>query len=170
MAQGKKQRNAFRRRRSGETDYRRRMKLLRKGAPRAVVRISNTQVSAQIAIYAQEGDQIVASSTGDSLVGKYGWPEGMSKKSVPAAYLVGFALGKSAISAGHEEAVLDIGLASSSPGARVFAALQGMIDAGMDIPHGETVLPDEDRLNGSHINDDVAKAVDSAKAKIEGAF
>ena len=170
MAHGKKQRNAFRRRRTGETDYRRRMKLLRKGAPRAVVRVSNTQVSAQLAIYNSEGDEIVASATGDSLVGKYGWPEDMSKKSISAAYLVGFALGKSALAAGHEDAVLDIGLSASTPGARVFAAVKGMVDAGMDIPHGESVIPDDERISGSHISTDVSKAVDAAKAKIEGAF
>ena len=51
----------------------------------------------------------------------------MSKKSVPASYLVGYALGKAALAAGHEDAVLDIGLAASTPGGRVFAALRGMV-------------------------------------------
>ena len=45
-----------------------------------------------------------------------------------------------------------------------------MIDAGMDIPHGEEVLPSDERINGSHINDDVSAAVESTKKKIEGAY
>ena len=44
MASGPRQRNQYRRRRSGETDYRRRLKLLKSGNARAVVRISNTRV------------------------------------------------------------------------------------------------------------------------------
>ena len=39
MASGPRQRNQYRRRRSGETDYRRRLKLLKSGECRAVVRI-----------------------------------------------------------------------------------------------------------------------------------
>ena len=78
-------------------------------------------------------------------------------------------MAKAAIAAGHNEAILDIGLAASTPGNRVFAALKGMVDAGMEIPHGEDVLPDDDRINGSHIDDSIAKAVDAAKKSIEEA-
>ena len=39
MAHGKNQRLRFKRRREGETDYRRRMKLLSGETPRAVVRV-----------------------------------------------------------------------------------------------------------------------------------
>jgi large subunit ribosomal protein L18 len=101
---------------------------------------------------------------------KYGWPEDFSKKSVPASYLVGFAMGKAALAQGAEAAVLDIGLAASSPGNRVFSALKGMIDAGLEIPHSDDILPDEDRVNGTHISDDVAAAVESTKTNIEGAY
>ena len=78
-------------------------------------------------------------------------------------------MAKAAISAGHNEAILDIGLAASTSGNRVFAALKGMVDAGMEIPHGEDVLPDDDRINGSHIDDSIAKAVEAAKKSIEEA-
>ena len=44
-----------------------------------------------------------------------------------------------------------------------------MVDAGMEIPHGEDVLPDDDRINGSHIDDSIAKAVEAAKKSIEEA-
>jgi large subunit ribosomal protein L18 len=104
------------------------------------------------------------------LVKKFSWPEAMSKKSVPASYLVGFALGKAAIAAGHEDAVLDIGLAASTPGSRVFAALRGMVEAGLNVPHSEEVLPDDDRTNGAHIDDSIAGAMDTTKSSIEGAY
>ena len=55
------------------------------------------------------------------------------------------------------------------PRNRVFAALKGMVDAGMEIPHGEDVLPDDDRINGSHIDGSIAKAVEAAKKSIEEA-
>ena len=44
MAHGKRQRRKYARREFGLTDYRRRLKLLRGGEPRAVVRVSNTEV------------------------------------------------------------------------------------------------------------------------------
>ena len=55
MANGPRQRNQFRRRRSGETDYRRRLKLLKSGISRAVVRISNTRVVCQVVSWERDG-------------------------------------------------------------------------------------------------------------------
>ena len=170
MAQGPRQRNQYRRRKSGETDYRRRLKLLKSGQARAVVRISNTRAVCQIVTWDKDGDVVKLSTTGDDLVSKYGWPESNSRKNVPASYLTGFALGKSAIASGIDEAVLDIGLAASSSGSRVFAALNGMIDAGLEVPHADSVLPSEERINGEHINDSYNKAIESTKKKIEEAF
>jgi large subunit ribosomal protein L18 len=45
-----------------------------------------------------------------------------------------------------------------------------MVDAGLDIPHGENVLPDEGRIAGAHISDAVAAAVESTKNAIEEAY
>ncbi|MFQ3359642.1 MAG: 50S ribosomal protein L18 [Candidatus Poseidoniales archaeon] len=169
MAQGKNQRLRFKRRRNGQTDYKRRMKLLRGNVPRAVVRVSNTQVTCQLVEFGTGGDKILSSVTGRILVDNYKWPSDISRKSVPATYLAGLALAKNAISAGYKEAILDIGLAASSPGSRVFAALRGMVDGGLDIPHGKSVLPDDDRINGTHISDTLAKSVKATKKAIEGA-
>jgi large subunit ribosomal protein L18 len=145
------------------------MKLLRGNLPRAVVRVSNTQVTCQLVEFNHEGDKIVSSVTGQILVDNYKWPTDVSRKSIPAAYLAGFALAKKATSAGHKEAILDIGLAASSPGSRVFAALKGMIDGGLEVPHGDSILPDEDRVNGVHIDAALAKSVATTKKAIEGA-
>ena len=120
--------------------------------------------------WAAEGDKVALNVTGNDLVKKFSWPDNMSKKSVPASYLVGYALGKAALAAGHEDAVLDIGLAASTPGGRVFAALRGMVEAGLNVPHSEEILPDDDRVNGAHIDDSIASAVETTKSSIEGAY
>ena len=169
MAYGKSQRLRPKRRRQGKTDYHRRLRLLRSGAPRAVVRVSNTQVICQLVSYNPNGDIILQSVNGKSLTDSYSWPEDASKKSIPACYVAGYALGKKAISAGNHEAVLDIGLAASSPGSRVFSALKGMVDAGLEIPHGSSVLPSEDRLSGKHIDDSLSSSVVASNEAIEGA-
>tara|TARA_B100000459_G_scaffold135934_1_gene92280 strand:+ start:328 stop:684 length:357 start_codon:yes stop_codon:yes gene_type:complete len=117
-----------------------------------------------------EGDKVALNITGNDLVKKFSWPDNMSKKSIPASYLVGFALGKAALAAGHDDAVLDIGLAASTPGSRVFAALRGMVEAGLNVPHSEEILPSDDRINGEHIGDGVASAIETTKASIEGAY
>ena len=169
MAYGKSQRLRPKRRRQGKTDYHRRLRLLRSGAPRAVVRVSNTQVICQLVSYNPGGDAILHSVNGKSLTDSCAWPEDASKKSIPACYVAGYALGKKAVSAGNHEAVLDIGLAASSPGSRVFSALKGMIDAGLDIPHGASVLPSEERLSGKHIDDSLSSSVEASIEAIEGA-
>ena len=127
--------------------------MLRGGIPRAVVRVSNTQVTCQVVEYSPGGDKILAEVKTSSLTENHGWPIDASRKSIPASYLTGFAVGKKAIAAGCETAILDIGLAASTKGNRAYAALKGMIDAGLEIPHGEDVLPSEDRIMGSHIDD-----------------
>ena len=119
MAKGPRQRTSFRRRESGETDYRRRLKLLRSREMRAVVRVSNTRVTCQLVDWKSDGDRVILSCTGSDLVKRHGWPEDMSQKSVPASYLTGYALGKAAVTAGHDSAVLDIGLSASTSGSRV---------------------------------------------------
>ena len=167
---GTRRRSVFRRRQSGQTDYHRRLKLLRGKKARAVVRVSNTRVTCQMVNWSAGGDMVVASVTGSDLTKKYDWPAEFSQKSVPACYLAGFALGKEAISKGCSEAVLDIGLAGSTVGGRVFSALKGMIDAGMEIPHSEVVLPEDDRINGENISDKIGSAVEATKTKIEGAY
>ena len=169
MAKGRTQRLRFTRSRTAEPDSPRRMRMLTGGVPRAVVRISNTQVTCQLVSYENEGDRVLAAATGKTLVDKHKWPLDASRKSVPACYLAGMAMGKQAMDAGHKEAILDIGLAASTRGGRVYAALRGMMEAGLDIPHSEDVLPSDERVNGSHIDEGLAKAVEKTKKSIGGA-
>ena len=167
---GNNRRSIFRRRKAGLTDYRRRLKLLRGNKARAVVRISNTRTTCQLVTWAADGDLVAVSMTGSDLVKKYGWPDNRSLKSVPASYLVGFAMGKAALASGNDEAVLDIGLAANTRGGRVYAALKGMSDAGLHIPHSDDVYPDEGRLKGAHIDEGLAAEIETTKNTIEGAY
>ena len=121
-------------------------------------------ISIQFADFAMEGDKIIASATTKELKAM-GWEYSCS--SVPAAYLVGYLAGKRAIKEGVEYAVLDIGMQKVQHGGVLFATVAGMIDAGLEVPCSEDVLPDEDRLKGKHIDDAIEAAVDSIKQKME---
>ncbi|NIQ04427.1 MAG: 50S ribosomal protein L18, partial [Candidatus Korarchaeota archaeon] len=43
---------------------------------------------------------------------------------------------------GIDDTILDIGLNSPTKGAKVFAMLKGVLDAGVKVPHNEEKLPD----------------------------
>ena len=164
MATGPRYKVAFRRRREGRTNYYTRRKLLRSGELRAVVRRSNKNVTIQFEEFGMGGDKVVVSATSRELA-KYGWDKACSN--IPAAYLTGYLAGKRAVKDGIEYAVLDIGMQNPKHGGVLFAAVAGMCDAGLEVPHGDDVLPEEDRLNGAHIGEDVAAAVNSVKSKME---
>jgi large subunit ribosomal protein L18 len=164
MATGPRYKVPFRRRRDNQTDYYIRKKLLTGGELRAVVRKSSKSVAIQFAKFGMAGDEILVSTVSRELKAM-GWKH--SCANIPAAYLTGYMAGKKAMKAGIEYAVLDIGMQTPAKGAVLFAALAGMIDAGLEIPHGD-VLPVEERLNGAHIGDDIAVDVESVKNAIDG--
>ncbi|MBN1677054.1 MAG: 50S ribosomal protein L18 [Candidatus Thermoplasmatota archaeon] len=166
MATGPRYRVPFRRRREGRTDYRHRAALIKSGMPRAVVRKSNRHVRVQFIGFTDKGDVVLASAVSTELE-KMGWTG--SGKSTPGAYLTGLLAGKRAADKGVEEAVLDIGLREPTKGAVVFAALKGILDAGIEIPHGEDVIPSDERLTGKHMREGTAAMFEGAKSKIGGA-
>jgi large subunit ribosomal protein L18 len=140
----------MRRRREARTDYHQRLRLLKSGKPRLVARKSNQHVTAQLIVTGPSGDETLASANSSDL-SAYGWeaPTG----NLPSAYLTGLLAGKRALEAGLEEAVLDIGLNTATPGSKVFAVQEGAIDAGLDVPHNDTMLADWSRTRGEHIAD-----------------
>jgi len=160
LAHGSKYKVAFRRRREGKTDYNARLKLVSLDKPRLVVRISNANVIIQIINIGENGDETVVSAHTKELQ-KLGWLGGT--KNTSAAYLTAYLCGKKAIDKNINEAILDIGL-KSSKGSKVFAALKGACDAGLDIPHGESIIPSEDRISGQHIAE-YAKLLDEESLK-----
>ncbi len=166
MAQGARARVPFRRRREGRTDYRRRLRLLRSGQARAVVRKSLNQVQVQIVTYDERGDRIAASAVTGELK-DFGWTG--ASGNVPAAYLTGLLAGRRAAEKGVKIAILDLGIQHPSAGGRLFAAAKGLVDAGLQVPHGEEVFPSDDRLRGKHLGDARAKAIAEVRAKMEAA-
>jgi len=148
LARGSRYKLAFRRRREGKTDYRARLKLISLEKSRLVVRITNNHTIVQIIDVAQEGDETLVSAHSKELQ-KIGWMG--SGKNTSAAYLTGFLCAKKALEAGIDEAVLDIGLKSSIKGAKIYAALKGAVDAGLYVPHNDSILPADERIRGEHV-------------------
>jgi large subunit ribosomal protein L18 len=151
MAKGPSYRVAFRRRREGKTDYQQRRSLVLSGLPRMVIRGSLRNISVQLIKAEVGGDKVVASAHSNELAKRFGWQGGGGNLS--AAYLTGLLCGYRATVTEVKEAVLDMGLHAPTNGSRVFAALKGVLDAGVMIPHDEGKLPDEKRVQGQHISE-----------------
>jgi large subunit ribosomal protein L5e len=177
----------YRRRRDGKTDYRARRGLIvqdksKFNTPkyRLVVRISNRDITCQIASAKVEGDAVLAAAYSHELP-KFGLPAKIGLTNYAAAYATGLLLarrvltklGLADIYKGAAEAtgedynvavseaaqaqqklkedgekgkrpfrvVLDVGLARTSTGAKVFGAMKGACDGGLDIPHSTARFP-----------------------------
>lgn len=152
MAKGPTYKVAFRRRREQKTNYRGRLRLLQSKEARLVVRTSSRNTVVQVVKYDGKGDKTVATGTAVALR-KLGWKAGTGN--VPSSYMAGFLCGANAKKSGIKKAVLDIGVQVKSR--RIFAALRGAIDAGLEIPHGEIAIP-EDMILGKHIASYMEKA------------
>jgi large subunit ribosomal protein L18 len=148
MAKNSRYRVPPRRRREGKTDYQARKALVLSGKPRLVTRSTLKNVTAQIIVAKPLGDEVLAAAHSRELKKKYGWkaPTG----NVPAAYLTGLLCGLKAKAKGVSEAILDIGLVAPTKGSKLFAALSGVLDAGIDVPHDEEKIVKE-RIKGEHI-------------------
>jgi large subunit ribosomal protein L18 len=163
VKQGPRFRVPLRRRREGRTDYRVRSKLLRSGKPRVVVRKTLNQTIVQFVSPDATGDRVLASAQSNELK-ESGWSAGTGN--LPAAYLTGYLAGRRASAKGLKAAVLDIGVQRPTKGGRLFAALQGLLDAGVAVPHSPEVLPSKERVRGDHIGGDMAKLFEAVKSKL----
>jgi len=146
-----------RRRRESKTNYTKRLILLKSGIPRLVVRKSNKYIILQIVESSQARDKVLHTVNTKELL-KLGWPEAKkgSLKSLAAAYLGGLLIGKKALAGtaskdavGHnvKNVILDSGLIPSTKGSRVYAAVKGVVDAGLEIPNKEEILPSDEMIN-----------------------
>ncbi|MBS3169105.1 50S ribosomal protein L18 [Candidatus Woesearchaeota archaeon] len=140
----------YRRKREVKTNYTKRLTLLLSGKPRLVVRLTNTQVLAQVAEFTLTGDKIIAAASGSDLR-KLGWQ--YSTKNLPAAYLTGFLIGKRAVKKGCKESILDTGNVSPIHKGRFYAFLKGALDAGFQVPFNlkKDIFAEEERIMGKHI-------------------
>lgn len=153
----------FRRKRQGKTNYKKRLALLKSNKPRLVIRRSLNNTYMQIVSYNPSGDKIVVSASSAELK-KLGWNKHTGN--LPSAYLTGLLLAKKAKDV--EEAILDMGLNNTVKGTRVFAALKGAKDGGLNIPLSDKVFPSEDRIAGKHISDEFTTQFEETKKKVQG--
>ncbi len=148
MAHGPTYRVKFRRRREGKTNYYRRRRLLLSRKPRLVVRKTNNATIVQFVVAKAIGDETIATAVSDELT-DHGWVAGTAN--MPAAYLTGLLAGRRAKSRGIDEAILDVGLHPPIRGSKIYAALNGVLDADVPVAHDPEVLPSEERIRGEHI-------------------
>ncbi|XP_059433878.1 large ribosomal subunit protein uL18 [Corylus avellana] len=157
----------FKRRREGKTDYRARIRLINQdknkyNTPkyRFVVRFTNKDITAQVISASIAGDLVLAAAYSHELP-RYGLEVGLTNYA--AAYCTGLLLARRVLNLlemdkeyeGNVEAtgedysvepadsrrpfraLLDVGLLRTTTGNRVFGALKGALDGGLDIPHSE---------------------------------
>lgn len=140
---------SYRRKRQGRTDYNKRLKLLVSRKTRIVIRKSLKNTVVQFVNYNPKGDVIVASASSRQLI-KLGWD--LSRNNLPAAYLTGLLAGKKAVEKGVKEGIVDIGLEESVKGCKLYAAVKGIIDAGVKVNCSTEIMPSDDRIAGKHIS------------------
>ena len=152
-----------RRRREARTDYKARLSLLKSEKPRLVVRKTNKFIIAQIVDSELAQDRTLVRMTTKELLDN-GWPKEKSGslKSLPAAYLLGFMIGKT-MKNKIKEVVLDIGLQRNVKGSRIFAVLKGAVDAGLNIPHNKEAFPSEERIKS---NKELSHLIDKLRNKL----
>jgi large subunit ribosomal protein L18 len=132
-----------------------------------VVRSSSRHITAQVIGVHPKSDITLVSSHSTELE-SFGWKGGTGN--LPAAYLTGLLLGHRARSKGIENAVLDVGVKKPVAGSRVYAALKGVLDAGIVVPHSEDVISKEERIKGEHIASYGALLADSDETAYKRQF
>lgn len=137
-----------RRRRSGKTNFKKRRTLIQSGEIILSVRLSNKATFIQFLTPAIAGDKIESSSHSSQLA-KLGWTG--SGKSLPGAYLTGYLAGRKASKVGVKRAIPYLGTRKFTAGSKAVASLKGVVDAGVQIPMDNEVLPEPARLEGEHI-------------------
>jgi large subunit ribosomal protein L18 len=160
LARGPRYRVAYRRRREAKTNYRIRRIMATSGRNRFVVRASNKHILIQLITSKIEGD-VVHTQANSSELEKYGWLGG--KKNTSAAYLLGLLAGKKALSLGIDSAILDLGLIRPTKGAKVFAAVKGAQDAGLEIPCDSDIIPELGRIEGRSVSEYAASFEDKSE-------
>ena len=135
-----------------KTNYDKRRRLLEGKKPRIVIRKTNKYAIIQYIESEIAQDKVINGMNSNELL-KNGWPKEKqgSLKSLAAFYLIGLALGKK-IGKG-KECVIDTGLIRSTKGSRIYAAIKGLIDAGVKIHANKEMLPSEGRIKNEKVKD-----------------
>lgn len=148
MATGPRYKVPFRRRREGRTDYHFRYKLILSKKPRLVIRRGNKNIMLQLVFAEPAGDRTLLTVSSRELK-KFGYDQNTGN--VPASYLTGLLFGKRMKALGETEAILDMGIHANTRGNRIYSALKGVVDAGIEVPHSPEIFPDDERIRGENI-------------------
>ena len=148
MADGPRYRVKLRRRREGKTNYYARREMLKSSKTRLVIRKSTKHMRVQFVNALPDGDITLVDTSSYGLK-NFGWK--LNGNNIPSAYLTGYLAGKRAKDMGINDAILDIGLQSNTRGSRIYSGLKGVLDAGVSIPTGDDIFPEEDIIKGDHI-------------------
>jgi large subunit ribosomal protein L18 len=142
----------YKRRAQQKTNYLKRLTLLKSGKSRLVARKSNLYMNLQYMVHETKGD-VSKLNLSSKVIKKFGWEFGCN--SIPACYLTGLLFGKLVAEKKlSKEVIFDIGLHRAQPKGKIFAALKGAIDSGLNLDVDEKMFPDADRLTGKHIKKD----------------
>lgn len=154
------------RRQKGKTDYLARLKLLKSGKKRIVIRKSNKYINIQAVESYEAKDKVLFTINSKKLI-EYGWPEKLkgSLKSLSAAYLTGLLFSKKLNS--KEEFIIDTGLYRTIKGNRIYAVLKGLVDGGLKTKTSEKIFPSEERIKGKHMKNDFENNFNKIKQNIE---
>lgn len=133
--------------RNNKTNYRKRKALLIGRHNFITVRTSNENIHCQLIKPSLKGDIVLAFSNSKELV-KHGWKG--SSNNLSASFLVGLLLGKKMLSKNNTSAVLYTGKTTFT--SKVAACLKGIAASGVEIPLSEGSLPDDNRVNSTHVS------------------
>ncbi|MCK4669723.1 MAG: 50S ribosomal protein L18 [Nanoarchaeota archaeon] len=139
----------YRRKKQGKTSYKKRLNMLKSGLPRLVIRISSNEILVQCIEYFPDGDRVVFACHSKQLQ-KLGWKA--HRTNAPAAYLIGYLCGKK-VKEQKKKLIFDTNKSNITKGSNVYAALKGVLDAGLDVIHSEEIFPKLDRISGKHIEE-----------------
>lgn len=142
-----------RRRLEAKTDYKARLALLKSEKPRIVIRKTNRHIIVQIVRSEIAQDKVLTGNTSKVLL-SHGLPQESSGslKSLGAAYLTGFIVGKQSLKLGINEAIADVGMNRNIKNSRIYAALKGATDAGLKVPHNKEVLPSMESIKSEKLS------------------
>ena len=77
-----------------------------------------------------------------------------------AAYIAGFLIGKKSVNDIKEKVILDTGLIPNTKGSKIYSAVKGISDAGIDISYTEKVIPENERIEKFEFFNKVKEAID----------
>jgi large subunit ribosomal protein L18 len=165
MSKSKTYTVAYKRKREGKTDYKRRLTYLKSGKTRIVIRASKNNIQIQAVNFDMDGDKVI-STTKSTELKKQGW--GFSTGNTPAAYLTGLLFGNK-VKDKVKEGIVDLGRNSITKGSRLPAVIKGIADSGIEIKYNESILPSEERISGKDIAK-YAKDLSAEKEKYDKQF